>query len=246
MPDPFMNDLTRAYIPPGFRLYVIGDIHGRADLLERLLGRIEADVSQRPGAEILYVFLGDYVDRGPASKDVIERLLTLSEERRVVCLKGNHEAFLLDFLSTPAILRDWSRFGGLTTLMSYGLRPTMQPSRDECTEIASSLQSAMPQAHLAFFQDLHVSLTFGDFFFVHAGVRPHVALDAQSEADLLWIREDFLLHEETFEKIVVHGHTPVFEPEVRTNRINIDTGAYATGRLTCLVLEDNAVRFIGS
>jgi serine/threonine protein phosphatase 1 len=241
-----MNDLARAHIPAGFRLYVVGDIHGRADLLENVLGRIEADASQKSGAEILYVFLGDYVDRGPASKDVIQRLLALSEERRVVCLKGNHEAFLLDFLSTPAILRDWSRFGGLSTLMSYGLRPPMQPSKDDCMEIASSLRNAMPQAHLAFFQNLHVSLTFGDFFFVHAGVRPHVALEAQSEDDLLWIREDFLLHEKAFEKVIVHGHSPVLEPEVRTNRINIDTGAYATGRLTCLVLEDTMVRFIGS
>lgn len=246
MLKPVRNELMHAHIPSGRRLYVIGDIHGCADLLDQLLDRIKADVSEQANAEIAYIFLGDYIDRGPASKDVIQRLLTLSEKQQVICLKGNHEAFLLEFLSTPALLRDWSRFGALPTLMSYGLRPPMQASFEQCEEIASALQKAMPPEHRAFLQALNVSLTIGDFFFVHAGVRPHVALDGQSEEDLLWIRQDFLLHGSAFEKVIVHGHSPVLEPEVLPNRINIDTGAFATRRLTCLVLEGNMMRFIAT
>lgn len=244
MSTPVMQDLAQAHIPEGHRLYVIGDIHGRADLLQRLLVRIKADISERAGIEAIYVFLGDYIDRGPASKEVIQTLVTLSEQQHVVCLRGNHEAFLLEFLTRPVLLQHWSRYGALPTLMSYGLRPPMQPGTDECAGIASSLQEAMPRAHLDFLRKLPVSMTFGDFFFVHAGIRPHVALNEQNEDDLLWIREEFLLHRSPFEKVIVHGHSPVLEPEVQTNRINIDTGAYATGRLTCLVIEANEIRFI--
>lgn len=240
------QDLTHAHIPEGHRLYVIGDIHGRADLLQRVLARIRTDASERAGVEIIYVFLGDYIDRGPASREVLQTLVALSEQQHVVCLRGNHEAFLLEFLTRPVLLQHWSRYGALPTLMSYGLRPSMQPGADECAEIASSLQKAIPQAHLDFLGKLPVSMTFGDFFFVHAGIRPHVALNEQNEEDLLWIREEFLLHRGAFEKVIVHGHSPVLEPEVLPNRINIDTGAYATGRLTCLVIEANGVRFIGN
>jgi serine/threonine protein phosphatase 1 len=234
----------KARIPDGWRAYVIGDIHGCADLLDLLLARIEADLPRGEDPQVLYVFLGDYIDRGPSSSEVIERLIELGKRRRVVCLKGNHEAFLLEFLAAPDTLRNWKRYGALNTLMSYGLRPPVRPKDGECAEIALELAEAMPQAHRDFLHDLYLSLSFGDFFFVHAGARPHIALEQQSEEDLLWIREDFLLHEEMFEKIIVHGHTPVREPEIFANRINIDTGAYATGRLTCLVLEGEDMRFL--
>jgi serine/threonine protein phosphatase 1 len=193
---------------------------------------------------VLYIFLGDYVDRGPSSMQVIDRLIELGTRHRVVCLKGNHEAFFLEFFSNPVSLRDWKRYGALNTLMSYGLRPPVQPRENQCMEIAGELFAAMPQSHQEFLLDLDLSLSFGDFFFVHAGARPKVALEQQLEEDLLWVREDFLLHEGMFEKMIVHGHTPVREPEIFSNRINIDTGAYATGRLTCLVLEGEDIRFL--
>jgi serine/threonine protein phosphatase 1 len=226
------------------RVYAVGDIHGRLDLLDPLLARIETDVCRDAGLEILYVFLGDYIDRGPASSGVIERLIAFSADRRTICLKGNHEAFLLDFLANPDVLQNWSRYGGLNTLMSYGLHPPLQPNASQCAKIARELVEAMPEAHRKFLENLPLSLTLGDFFFVHAGVRPNVALERQSEEDMLWIREEFLLHEQSFHKIVVHGHTPVDQPEILENRINIDTGAYATGRLTCLVLEGEDLRFL--
>jgi serine/threonine protein phosphatase 1 len=234
----------RARIPDGWRVYAIGDIHGRADLLDLLLTRIETDRLRAAGPEVLYVFLGDYVDRGPSSMQVIDRLIELGTRHRVVCLKGNHEAFFLEFFADPVTLQDWKRYGALNTLMSYGLRPPVQPKEAQCTDIASQLATAMPPSHQEFLLNLGLSLSFGDFFFVHAGARPRIALDEQREEDLLWIREDFLLHEDMFEKIIVHGHTPVREPEIFSNRINIDTGAYATGRLTCLVLEGEDMRFL--
>jgi serine/threonine protein phosphatase 1 len=150
----------------------------------------------------------------------------------------------MEFFADPGSLLEWKRYGALYTLMSYGLRPPAQPKTAQCGEIASELAAAMPKLHVDFLQNLYLCLSFGDYFFVHAGARPHVALEQQSEEDLLWIREDFLLHEDLFEKIIVHGHTPVREPEVFSNRINIDTGAYATGRLSCLVLEGEDRRFL--
>jgi serine/threonine protein phosphatase 1 len=231
-------------IPDGWRVYAIGDIHGRADLLDLLLARIEADLAKGGAPQVLCIFLGDYIDRGRASKAVIESLIQLGTHRHLVCLKGNHEAFLMEFFTDPDSLQEWKRHGALDTLMSYGLRPPAKPIAAQCTKIASDLLMAMPKPHVDFFQNLALSFSFGDYFFVHAGVRPNVALAQQREKDLLWIREDFLLHERRFEKIIVHGHTPVREPEVFPNRINIDTGAYATGRLTCLVIEGQEKRFI--
>ncbi len=234
----------RPRVPERLRVYAIGDVHGRLDLLDQLFERIEYDVRKGTHFETLYVFLGDYIDRGPDSSGVIERLIAFSSNQRTICLKGNHEAFLLDFFGNPSLLQEWGRYGGLNTLMSYGVRPPLQPDAAQSAEIAAALFRAMPQAHRDFLENLRSSLTLGDFFFVHAGVRPHIALAHQVEEDLLWIREEFLLHEQSFDKMVVHGHSPVRQPEVLDNRINIDTGAYATGRLTCLVLEGEDLRFL--
>jgi serine/threonine protein phosphatase 1 len=231
-------------MPARLRVYAIGDIHGRLDLLDQLLERIESDVRHGSHLETLYVFLGDYIDRGPASSGVIERLIAFSSNQRTICLKGNHEAFLLEFFGNPGLLQEWGRYGGLNTLMSYGLRPPLQPNAAQSAEVAATLIRAMPEAHRDFLENLRLSLTLGDFFFVHAGVRPRIALEQQSEEDLLWIREEFLFYEQSFDKMVVHGHSPVRQPEVLDNRINIDTGAYATGRLTCLVLEGEDWRFL--
>jgi len=231
-------------IPDNLRVYAIGDIHGRLDLLNQLLERIENDVQSCPHPDVLYIFLGDYVDRGPASSGVIDRLIAFGANQHAIYLKGNHEEFLISFFETPHLLQDWSRYGAINTLMSYGLRPPMRPTPEQCTQIAAELYDLMPNAHFNFLQNLYLSLTLGDFFFVHAGVRPQVALEMQSEEDLLWIREEFLSHKERFEKIVVHGHTPVRDPEILDNRINIDTGAFATGRLSCLVLEGGNLRLL--
>lgn len=228
-------------LPEGTRIYAIGDVHGRADLLDKVLSRIDAHVATHPIARPVHLFVGDYIDRGPASREVLDLLINCSQGREMVFLRGNHDVFIGDFLKNPAVLRDWSRIGGLETLMSYGLRPPLNADAATQTELAKALERALPQPHRAFLNGLISSFTCGGYFFAHAGVRPGVPLKKQREEDLLWIRDEFLLHEEDFGKIIVHGHTPVRELDIRPNRINIDTGAYVTGRLTCVILEGEKV-----
>jgi serine/threonine protein phosphatase 1 len=163
---------------------------------------------------------------------------------QTIFLKGNHESLLVNFPVNPSTLGSWQRLGGLETLMSYGLAPSGKADPRTQAELAVAFDKVLPPSHRRFLNDLRTSFTRGDYFFVHAGVRPGVALDKQSEEDLLWIRQEFLLCEEDFGKIIVHGHTPVLQPEIRSNRINIDTGAYATGRLSCLVLEADKMRIM--
>jgi serine/threonine protein phosphatase 1 len=157
---------------------------------------------------------------------------------------GNHEAYLQEFLKNPDILSEWRHYGGLDTLLSYGLVPTNVIDVRRQRELASRFGRVLPSSHREFLNNLKPYFICGDFFFVHAGVRPGICITQQSKDDLLWIRRDFLSCEDDFGKMVVHGHSPVLEPEVRPNRINIDTGAYATGRLTCLVIETDKIRFI--
>jgi serine/threonine protein phosphatase 1 len=221
----------------GFMIYAIGDVHGRADLLVELFAAIDADLADRPpAADILHVFLGDYIDRGPESRRTIDLVIARRRRHETVLLKGNHETFPAQFLSDP-MFGDWRHLGGLETLMSYGLRPTIDANPQEQRALARQFAAALPESHARFFSELKNSFCCGDFFFVHAGVKPGVPLERQREEDMLWIREDFLHHEEDFGKIIVHGHTPVRESDFYDNRINIDTGAYATGKLTCPVME---------
>jgi serine/threonine protein phosphatase 1 len=244
-PIRLQRNKRRPRIPEGVRIYAIGDVHGRCDLLERLLLDIDNDLTQRPIEVPLVVLLGDYIDRGPDSASVLEQLVACRKAFELICLKGNHESLMLQFLDDPSRLDDWIRFGGLSTLVSYGLGPSLDSQTDRSSAlIAHELNQALPQSHRFFLNKLRPSFTCGDFYFAHAGVRAGIPLEKQSEHDLLWIREDFLLHEGFFEKIVIHGHTPVHEPQVMPNRINIDTGAYATGRLTCLVLEADHLKFL--
>jgi serine/threonine protein phosphatase 1 len=233
-----------ARIPNGIRIYAIGDIHGRADLLEGVLARINDHLSAYPVPRAIQVFLGDYIDRGQASRAVLERLVHLAKTQGLVCLEGNHESFLIEFLSQPDVLDSWRNFGGFETLLSYDLAPSLKMDRTAKLELAAALKRAMPASHLQFLKALRKSFSCGDFFFVHAGVRPGIPLGEQQEADLLWIRHEFLSCQDNFGKIIVHGHTPVLKPEVHLNRINIDTGAYATGKLTCLVLEADQLMLI--
>ena len=218
------------------RLYIIGDIHGRLDLLDQMIDRIGRD-AQHFGGTNLTVTLGDYVDRGPDSRGVINRLLNNPFPGDYIALKGNHEALFEKFLKEPDIGNYWRQLGGLQTLHSFGIavRPLMMSKKFE--EVAEQLRSVLSADQLNFIKSLKNSLTVDRFFLCHAGVRPGVPLDRQREEDLLWIRHDFLCSDVDFGKIVVHGHTPIERPEFRPNRINIDTGAFATGRLTCLVVE---------
>jgi serine/threonine protein phosphatase 1 len=234
----------RPSIPRGRRIYAIGDIHGRADLLSNLFDRIDADLRQRPVPHATELCLGDYVDRGPASRQVIDSLITRRRTNNMIFLKGNHEDCLLRILTDPSELDQWKTLGGLTTLLSYGVKPTRGVDYQANQKFAAQLAEAMPASHRQFLENLAIAFTCGDFFFAHAGVRPGIPLGTQNQEDLLWIRDEFLLHEENFGKVVVHGHTPAREPEIRPNRINIDTGAYATGQLTCLVLEGEEMRFL--
>ena len=224
-------------LPDGVRIYAIGDIHGRADLLDTTLDFIDADLARDPAPQSIEIFLGDYIDRGPASRQVLDQLLERRHSRQTVFLKGNHETYLTGFLTDPSILKEWQQLGGLETLMSYGIAPTMNADRAGQARLAAELDRALPKAHRRFLDDLSLSFTCGDFFFVHAGIRPGVALEKQREEDLLWIRGDFLHCEDDFGKIIIHGHTPTAQPDIRANRINIDTGAFASGRLTCLKLK---------
>src|SRR2546423_4644367 len=158
-----------------------------------------------------------------------------------VFLRGNHDTFVHRFMSEPAVLDEWRLWGGLETLVSYGLKPSISPGALEQKQLARQLARSIPKRHLEFLDSLRPSFNCGDFLFVHAGIRPSVPLRKQKEEDLLWIRDEFLCYEERFEKFVVHGHTPVRTLDIRSNRINIDTGAFATGRLTCIAIEGSAI-----
>lgn len=235
------NDRRPSSVPEGVRIYAIGDIHGRADLLAPMLSQIEIDIALRPISRPIVVFLGDYIDRGPSSKAVLDLLTNNEFSFETVFLKGNHEAFLIKFLDNSEILNDWRQCGGLETLISFGIKPPINPAPHERAQLARSLGNALTTTHRRFLEALKLTFVCGDFVFVHAGLRPLAPIQNQEEDDLLWIRDDFLNWDKDFEKIVVHGHTPVREPDIRANRINIDTGAFATGRLTCMTIEGSEI-----
>ncbi|MBR1171018.1 metallophosphoesterase family protein [Bradyrhizobium liaoningense] len=233
--------LRKPKLPDGLRIYAISDIHGCADLLQQMFAVIDRDLSTIGSRRAIHVFLGDYIDRGPDSNRTIELLIERGLKHESVFLMGNHEAFLLDVLQEPARLTEWRQFGGLQTLLSYGLKPSINPDLAEQADLIRELARAIPPHHMKFLQALRPRFVCGDFFFVHAGVRPGVPLAKQVENDLLWIREEFLLSDENFGKYIVHGHTPVQQPDIRFNRVNIDTGAYATGNLTLLTIQHDSL-----
>jgi serine/threonine protein phosphatase 1 len=234
----------RPTIPDGIRIYAIGDVHGCADLLTEVLTFVDSDLMVNPTPRSIQVFLGDYVDRGPASSEVLNCLVERSSNHECIFLKGNHETYLLKFLENPDALSEWQQLGGFETLISYRLVPSLNSRQAEQAELAKALRQNLPESHQQFLAGLKPSFTCGDFFFVHAGVMPGVPLYQQREADLLEIRDAFLYCQNDFGKIIVHGHTPVLEPEIRPNRINIDTGSYASGRLTCMIIERDKFRFV--
>jgi serine/threonine protein phosphatase 1 len=234
-------------VPGRHRIYVIGDIHGRSDLLGRMRELIARDLGEHPPQEkTLTVLLGDYVDRGPDSQAVVRQLVAEPFPTPLIPLRGNHEEMLLDFLDDPETGATWRQNGGLETLHSYGLDVRPMRAGGGYSQAAERFRERLPAEHLQFIKDCRFVLSVGDYFFCHAGVRPGVPLEEQHQNDLVWIREPFLSSRKDFGRVVVHGHTPVMEPDVRHNRINIDTGAYVTGRLTCLVLEGEMQHFLST
>jgi serine/threonine protein phosphatase 1 len=228
------------------RVYVIGDIHGRSDLLDRIAEEIKRDIAAKPSAGALTVTLGDYVDRGPDSRGVLDRLICNPFPTEYIGLRGNHEELFEAFLTDPTVGPQWRRLGGLETLHSYRIPVTSLMIGKGFEEASSALRHAVPQGHLSFLASLKLSMSVGDYFLCHAGVRPGVPLEHQRAEDLLWIRDEFLRSKSSFGKIVIHGHTPAETPEILPNRINIDTGAFVTGRLTCLVLDGACRRFLST
>ena len=227
------------------RVYAIGDVHGRLDLLLRLEAEIRNDLEAQPTAAPLVCYLGDYIDRGPASAGVIDHLAApRADGLRRVFLKGNHEDRMLAFLDEPAANGPgWMKFGGREALASYGLAQGDIEAED-WQALRDGLAAALPAAHLAFLKSLELALRWGGYLFVHAGLDPARPLADQDPHDLMWIREPFLSSEHDFGLRVVHGHVIEPEPVFRTNRIGLDTGAYKSGVLTCAVLERSAIRLL--
>ena len=234
--------------PAGTRVYAVGDIHGRKDLLDRLLAMILRDSQRSRAGRRLIVFLGDYVDRGPQSKAVVETLLAGPPPVphwagfRWLCLKGNHEHAMLRFLDDLSIGRAWLANGGLATIEDYAGEDRLDEA--DLAELQALLRRHLPEGHATFLAGLPLSHVEGDYLFVHAGIRPGVPWDLQQPNDLMWIRSEFLSSSADHGKMVVHGHSIVKAPESRRNRIGIDTGAFASGHLTALVLEGAERRFL--
>jgi serine/threonine protein phosphatase 1 len=225
-----------AALPEGTRAYALGDIHGRADLFTALIAGVEADDAARGPATTTMILLGDLVDRGPDSAGVIQLARDWQARRAVRILMGNHEEMFLEALESEEVLRHFLRYGGRETLLSYPIDAEAY-TRAELAETRQLALAAIPPEDLEFIRSFEDQVRLGDYLFVHAGIRPGVPLEDQRTADLRWIRETFLSHSESFGPVVVHGHTIFAEPEVRANRIGIDTGAYTSGRLTALGLE---------
>jgi serine/threonine protein phosphatase 1 len=236
--------IVNARAPEGLRIYAIGDIHGRADLLDRLARIIADDLARKPVGDSVTVFVGDYVDRGYESRAVIERLATSDFPTPIVTLRGNHEDTMLRFLDDPAALGQWVMFGGQMTLDSYGVEVGREMWKGGAPLVQATFLESFPAAHRRFLEETLFFVEYGDYYFCHAGVRPHVPLEQQDPSDLMWIRHEFLQFKGGFGKVVVHGHTPHATVESLENRINVDTHAYRSGVLTAAVLEGVERRFL--
>jgi serine/threonine protein phosphatase 1 len=240
--------ITTPRVPDDTVVYAIGDIHGELHLLEQLLEKIEADSRDRDASQKFVVFMGDVIDRGGYSKEIITLLSQTPfclPGFEPICLLGNHEQVMLDFFDHPENSKAWFRFGAVETLASYGIRVGSRTDESiRLIKLRDETLDIIPQKHLAFLRSLKTRFTIGDYFFSHAGIRPGISLDRQSAEDLLWIREPFLSSSLFHEKVIVHGHTVHATPQDLPNRIGIDTGAYATGVLTALVLTKEQRSFL--
>jgi serine/threonine protein phosphatase 1 len=230
--------------PAGEAIYAIGDIHGRADCLRRAHALIDQDrIGRAGGRSATEIYIGDYVDRGPDSKGAIDLLVARASVANIVALRGNHEIMMESFLRGLTSFEDWRRFGGLETILSYGVDVRTLLARGAVRP--RDLAERVPAAHLRFLASLKAIHTSGRYCFAHAGIRPGVPLEAQSIDDTAWIRDDFLNHPGGAGLVVVHGHSPVSDVEFHANRINIDTGAYLTNRLSVLRIDADGPRLLG-
>jgi serine/threonine protein phosphatase 1 len=221
-------------VPDGAWVAAIGDIHGQLDALSILIGKLMVLAAKCQATTKSLVFVGDYIDRGVKSRQVIDLMIKGFPGYETHFLRGNHDDTLLQFLEDPTVGEAWRNFGGLETLASYGVARSLG---GDWGRVRDELKAKLPDSHLEFFRQLKPYVQIGDYIFVHAGLRPGIPLQAQSPQDMMWIRDEFLNSNANFGAIVVHGHTPTPQPVIRKNRIGIDTGAYSTGRLTALVLE---------
>jgi len=241
--------LGQSATPPNMRIYAIGDVHGYLDLLNSVYQKITTDLNSIGNRQYKVVFLGDYIDRGPDSAGCVQFLTELlAKDNHVICLKGNHEDKLQRFLANPTELADsFFGYGGTECAMSYGVNMRgFNYTNEEIVDVCAELDKKIPAEHQQFYAKLAKSVMFGDYFFCHAGVRPGVALDEQEDNDLMCIRSEFVAHKALYDKVIVHGHTPAYPIETLPNRINVDTCAYDTGVLSCLVLEDLSYRVIST
>jgi serine/threonine protein phosphatase 1 len=243
-----INSLTDTVAGGSDAIYVVGDIHGRLDLLIKLEDAIKEDVSKRGFRSPVICYLGDYIDRGPSSSGVVDYLIRKSREDFFrVFLKGNHEDRLLDFLIDPAgVGKQWLNFGGREALASYGIAPPEEPSNSDWLLVGEVLFTRIPKSHHDFYRELRLGLRWQNYFFVHAGLNPEISIHAQKAHDLMWIREPFLSSAKDYGVRVVHGHSLTASPDFRVNRIGIDTGAYRTGTLTALVVTQSATEVIAT
>ena len=234
--------IDEASAPQGVRLYAVGDTHGCLQLARQLFAAIDRDIASNPPDHARVIMLGDYCDRGPDTSGLIDFLIGEAGTRDMVFLLGNHDQRLRDFADgVDATPFNFFRFDGLETLQSYGLEADPD---GEWLPASRALSRALPASHRRFLAKLRLFHEEGDYFFAHAGVKPGVALEDQQAKDLIWIRHEFLQHQGDFGKVVVHGHTPWDRVDIQPNRINVDTGAYDSGILSCAVLEGNSVRVI--
>lgn len=236
--------LEQAATPPGMRLYAIGDIHGCADLLKRMHDTISDEIARDRPDDWRVILLGDYVDRGPDSARTLEMIVNMIEaDPRHIALCGNHDERFEAFLDDPSIADLFLQYGGDGTAASYGVTMATA-SADALAACHRALNEAVPHAHRALLRSLPRSASFGDFFFCHAGIRPGVPLEAQDPHDLIWIRRPFLDSDALHPKLIVHGHSPVDQPEIKPNRVNLDTRAFSSGRLSALMMDGTEKRIV--
>ncbi len=247
-------ELGKAHAGNNMRIYAIGDVHGCLEEMNALLDLIQDDLTSNPIKKHRIIFVGDFVDRGPDCKGVVERLIQLTaENKNITCLFGNHDEKLLHALKPmkEELFKKYFQYGGAETLLSYGFSETelgIVQSGDYsptlAKALAKSVKKRLPESHIKFLESLPRQVSEGDYFFCHAGVNPNEPFNQQKDHDLIWMREPFLSWDKPLEKVVVHGHTKIDEPDIRVNRINIDTSCVFGEALTAVVLEGTEFRFL--
>lgn len=233
------NGVIHSRIPPGRRIYAIGDIHGRLDLLEQLLEMLCGDRQDGMQRETCFIFLGDVIDRGPHSAQVVDRLLDFSASASARFVRGNHEDILLSLLADdPAAARQFAHIGGRETAFSYGVTQELY-RKCRYEDLGRLMRSHIPERHRNFYLNMEEMIEIGDYLFVHAGIDPAVAISKQDASRTRWIRDSFTGHAGPFEKVIVHGHSMTMKAQILPHRIGVDTGAYRSGMLTAVGLEEN-------